>query len=67
MQVGRTPFSSRYAMFTPRHPKPLLSTRAVAMQVVRQEQSSKAVDKHVLIVETVKPAPPPEVAKKTLP
>lgn len=54
-------------MFTPRHPKPLLSTRAVAMQVVRQEQSSKAVDKHVLIVETVKPAPPPEVVRKTLP
>ena len=51
-------------MFTPRHPKPLLSTRAIAMQVVKQEQASLAVDKHVLIVDTVKPAAPPPVGKK---
>ena len=51
-------------MFMPRHPKPLLSTRAVAMQVVRQEQTSKAVDKHVLIVETANPAAPPPASKK---
>lgn len=50
-------------MFTPRHPKPLLSTRAVAMQVVQQGQASKALDKHLLIVENSKPAPPP-VGKK---
>lgn len=50
-------------MFMPRHPKPLLSTRAVAMQVVQQGQASKAVDKHVLIVETRKPAPPPPAGK----
>jgi len=46
-------------MFTPRHPKPLLSTRAIATQVVQQQQRSKAVDKHVLIVDTAKPVPAP--------
>ena len=51
-------------MFMPRHPKPLVRPRAVAVQVVRQEQTSKAVDKHVLIVETAKPAAPPPASKK---
>ena len=46
-------------MFFPRHPKPLLSTKAVATQVVQQRQRTPAVDKHVLIVETARPAPPP--------
>jgi len=53
-------------MFTPRHPKPLLSTRAVATQVVQQQQRTKAVDKHVLIVETVKPVPAPVPSKDEL-
>ena len=44
-------------MFMPRHPKPLLSTRAVAMQVVEQKQGTQAMDKHVLIVDVPKPAP----------
>ncbi|PJJ20193.1 hypothetical protein SAMN05216517_103477 [Janthinobacterium sp. OK676] len=51
-------------MFTPRHPKPLLSTRAVATQVVEQKQGTQAMDKHVLIVDTPKPAAPPPVVKK---
>ena len=44
-------------MFMPRHPKPLLSTRAVATQVVQQKQGTQAMDKHVLIVDVPKPAP----------
>ena len=51
-------------MFMPRHPKSLLSTRAVAMQVVEQKQGTQAMDKHVLIVDTLKPAAPPPVVKK---
>ena len=51
-------------MFMPRHPKPLLSTRAVATQVVQQKQGTQPMDKHVLIVDTVKPAVPPPVPKK---
>ena len=50
-------------MFMPRHPQPLLSTRAVATQVVQQQQGTQAMDKHVLIVETARPAPAP-VANK---
>jgi hypothetical protein len=53
-------------MFTPRHPKPLLSTRAIATQVVQQQQRSKAVDKHVLIVDTAKPVPAPEAPRDEL-
>lgn len=44
-------------MFMPRHPKPLLSTRAVATQVAQQKQGTQAMDKHVLIVDVKKPAP----------
>ncbi len=44
-------------MFMPRHPKPLLSTRAVATQVAQQKQGTQAMDKHVLIVDVPKPAP----------
>jgi hypothetical protein len=44
-------------MFMPRHPKPLLSTRAVATQVVQQKQGTQAMDKHVLIVDVPKSAP----------
>ena len=44
-------------MFMPRHPKPLLSTRAIATMVVQQRQRTPAVDKHVLIVETARPVP----------
>ncbi|WP_426074041.1 hypothetical protein [Janthinobacterium sp. DSP2-3-3] len=44
-------------MFMPRHPKPLLSTRAVATLVVQQTQGTKAMDKHVLIADAPKPAP----------
>ncbi|MCM2568495.1 hypothetical protein [Janthinobacterium kumbetense] len=51
-------------MFMPRHPKPLLSTKAVATQVVQQKQGMKAMDKHVLIVDTVKPAAVPPAASK---
>ncbi|WP_156894639.1 hypothetical protein [Janthinobacterium sp. 1_2014MBL_MicDiv] len=52
-------------MFMPRHPKPLLSTKAVATLVVQHRQQRQAVDKHVLIVETAKaaliaPAPAPK-------
>lgn len=46
-------------MFFPRHPKPLLSTKAVATHVVRQRQRTPAVDKHVLIVETARQVPVP--------
>jgi len=46
-------------MFFPRHPKPLLSTKAVATQVVQQRQRTPAVDKHVLIVETARQVPVP--------
>jgi hypothetical protein len=52
-------------MFTPSHPKPLLSTKAVAVQMVKQEQASIAMDKHLLIVDTLKPAAPPPVIKKS--
>ena len=51
-------------MFMPRHPKPLPSAKAVATLVVQQRQQSQAVDKHVLIVEEVKPAAPPPVVKQ---
>lgn len=44
-------------MFMPRHPQPLLSTRAVATQVAQQKQGTPAMDKHVLIVDVPKPAP----------
>lgn len=44
-------------MFMPRHPKPLLSTRAVATQVAQQKQGTQAMDKHVLIVDVKRPAP----------
>ena len=44
-------------MFMPRHPKSLLSTRAVAMQVVEQKQGTQAMDKHVLLVDVPKPVP----------
>lgn len=47
-------------MFMPRHPKPLLSTKAVATMVVQQRQQHKIMDKHLLIVET--PATPPEIS-----
>ena len=46
-------------MFFPRHPKPLLSTKAVATQVVQQRQRTPVVDKHVLIAEIAKPVPAP--------
>ena len=46
-------------MFFPRHPTPLLSTKAVATQVVQQRQRTPAVDKHVLIVETARQVPVP--------
>jgi len=51
-------------MFFPRHPKPLLSTKAVATMVVQQRQRTPAVDKHVLIVENAKPAPAPVASVK---
>ena len=51
-------------MFMPRHPKPVRSSKAVATLVVQQRQQSQAPDKHVLIVETVKPAVPPAEGKK---
>ena len=51
-------------MFFPRHPKPLLGTKAVATMVVQQRQRTPAMDKHVLIVETAKPAAPPPASKK---
>ncbi|AQR71615.1 hypothetical protein BZG29_27260 [Janthinobacterium sp. LM6] len=64
LPIWAYPTSSRYAMFMPRHPKPLLSTKAVATQVVQQMQGTQAMDKHVLIVDTVKPAAPPPAGKK---
>lgn len=51
-------------MFMPRHPKPLLNTKAVATQVAQQKQGTPAMDKHVLIVDTPKPAAPPPASKK---
>jgi hypothetical protein len=51
-------------MFMPRHPRPLLSTRAVATQVAQQRQGTQAMDKHVLIVDTLKPAAAPPASKK---
>ena len=44
-------------MFFPRHPKPLLDTRAIATMVVQQRQRTSAMDKHVLIVKRPRPAP----------
>lgn len=44
-------------MFMPRHPKPLLRTRAVATQVAQQKQGTQAMDKHVLLVDVPKPVP----------
>lgn len=46
-------------MLFPRHPKPVVSQKAVATQVVQQRQQDKAVDKHVLIVEQPAPPAPP--------
>lgn len=46
-------------MFSLRHPKPLLSTRAVATMVVQQRQRTPAMDKHVLIVDGAKLVPAP--------
>ncbi|WP_275528103.1 hypothetical protein [Janthinobacterium sp. HH106] len=42
-----------------------MSTKAVATQVVQQKQGTQPMDKHVLIVETVKPAAPPPAGKKS--
>ena len=46
-------------MLFPRHPKPVVSAKAVATQVVKQSQKSKAMDKHVLIIPAPKPATAP--------
>lgn len=46
-------------MFFPRHPKPLLSTKAVATMVVQQRQRTPAMDKHVLIVDSARPVAAP--------
>ena len=51
-------------MLMPRHPKPLLNTRAVAMQVIQQKQGTQAMDKHVLIIDAPKPAAPPPPGKQ---
>ena len=51
-------------MFFPRHPKPLLSTKAVATMMVQQRQRTPAMDKHVLIVESTKPLAAPLVPVK---
>ena len=51
-------------MFMPRHPKPLLSTRAIATMVVQQRQRTPAMGQHVLIVESAKPLPAPLVPVK---
>ncbi|WP_157201065.1 hypothetical protein [Massilia sp. Root351] len=46
-------------MIFPRHPKPVTPSKAVATQVVQQQQDGKAMDKHVLIVPVSQPVPPP--------
>ncbi|MGK5027797.1 hypothetical protein [Janthinobacterium sp. RB2R34] len=46
-------------MLFPRHPRPLLSTRAIATMVVQQQQRTPAMDKHVLVVESARPVPAP--------
>ena len=46
-------------MFFARHPRPLLSTKAVATMVVQQQQRTPAMDKHVLVVENARPLPAP--------
>ena len=46
-------------MFFPRHPKPLLGTKAVATMVVQQRQRTPAMDKHVLIVDSARAVPAP--------
>ena len=45
-------------MLFPRHPKPVVDQRPVAVKIIQQEKSG-ARDKHVLIVEQPKPTPPP--------
>ncbi|OEZ57733.1 hypothetical protein [Duganella sp. HH105] len=47
-------------MLAPMRPRSVHDNRPVAVQVVKQEKKSGAVDKHVLIVETpkLKPEPP---------
>lgn len=44
-------------MLFPRHPQPVVSQRPVAVKIIQQEKSG-ALDKHVLVVEQPKPAPP---------
>ena len=46
-------------MFFPRHPKPLLGTKAVATMVVQQRQRTPAMDKHLLIVDSARPVAAP--------
>lgn len=45
-------------MLFPKHPKPVVDNRSVAVKIVKQEHSG-ALDKHVLVVD--KPAPPAPV------
>lgn len=50
-------------MLFPRHPRPLIPTRAVASLLVQQRQDGAGpVDRHVLIVETAPSAPAPAPA-----
>lgn len=47
-------------MLFPRHPRPLIPTRAIASLLVQQRRDGAGpVDRHVLIVETVPPAAAP--------
>ncbi len=49
-------------MLAPKAPRSVYDDRPVAVQVVKQEKSG-AVDKHVLVVDTVKPKPAAPKAK----
>jgi hypothetical protein len=49
-------------MLIPRHPKPVVDQRPVAVKIIEQKNNG-ARDKHVLIVEQPKPAPPTLPAK----
>lgn len=44
-------------MLFPRHPKPVVSNKAVATQVAQQHQDSKAVNKHRLVIESAPSSP----------
>jgi hypothetical protein len=49
-------------MLVPKAPRSVYDHRPVAVQVVKQQKSG-AVDKHVLVVDSIQPKPAPPKAK----